>query len=358
VKSRTIGVAELGSRLTALPAGTIQPVRTQDFGFLDELIHECVGAIDVRRLVVLPLAPVAGANAWTDSLVERLSGLLEASWPVWFGDHDLGWFRNDALGRERFRSLAGDLELRHPRISRSWLASAIRLASRGRPIGGASLDPTIQVAQTCLALSPAGTVLFLPFDFPYEPESAVGAVAAVEWIARHADAVVVPVIRDAWPDVHPVDRLLFTSWRISDPSVCSGVGFTVHGAPGISAVMGQPHPLSDVEKRVWAHLSQDAELSPLFRCNQTVVTRHGGRPRVDLLWSAGRVVVEFDGYADHGVREAFERDRHRDYELMISGYRVLRITNDEVERDFEAAIGKIRDVVHLRRNIDRVEELQ
>jgi very-short-patch-repair endonuclease len=136
------------------------------------------------------------------------------------------------------------------------------------------------------------------------------------------------------------------------------IGVAGYEAAAISAVMGQPHPLSEVEKRVWAHLSQDDELAPLFRCNQTVVTRHGGRPRVDLLWLEGRVVVEFDGYADHGVRDAFERDRHRDYELTISGYTVLRITNDEVQRDLEAAVGKIRDVVHSRRNIDLVEELQ
>jgi very-short-patch-repair endonuclease len=356
--------------LTTLPAGYIQPLRSRDFVFLAELLDQCVSSTDARRLVVLPLTPVEGANSWTDGLVERLSGLLEASWPAWFGDNDFGWFRNDALGRERLHGVVRDLEVRHQRISRSWLASAIRLVSRGRPLGGASLDPTIQVAQTCLALCPSGMVLFLPFDFRFEPEVAVGAVAAVEWLARYVEAVVVPVIRDDWPDAYPVDRLLFRSWRVCDAPTDSplpigafdhtdqsiGVAGNVH--PSINAVSGQPHPLSDVEKRVWAHLLQDDELSPLFRCNQVVVTRHGGRPRVDLLWSAGRVVVEFDGYADHGVREAFERDRHRDYELMISGYTVLRITNDEVQRDLQAAVGKIRDVVHLRRNSDRVEELQ
>jgi very-short-patch-repair endonuclease len=210
----------------------------------------------------------------------------------------------------------------------------------------------------------------MPFDFAYTPELAVGAVAAVEWIARHVDAVVVPVIRDDWPDVHPVDRLLFDSWRVSDAGFDSEPairvvdpneevsGAAAHGIPAINAVVGQPHPLSDVEKRVWAHLSQDDQLSRLFRCNQTVVTRHGGRPRVDLLWLDGRVVVELDGYADHGLREAFERDRHRDYELMISGFQVLRITNDEVQRDLEAAVGKIRDVVLSRMNKDLTEEVQ
>jgi very-short-patch-repair endonuclease len=69
------------------------------------------------------------------------------------------------------------------------------------------------------------------------------------------------------------------------------------------------------------------------------------------LWPEGAVVVELDGYPDHSARDAFERDRHRDYELLMSGYQVLRITNDEVTRDLEAAVGKIRDVVNWRKQM-------
>jgi very-short-patch-repair endonuclease len=37
-------------------------------------------------------------------------------------------------------------------------------------------------------------------------------------------------------------------------------------------------------------------------------------------------VVELDGYAFHGDRSAFERDRLRDASLQLAGYRVLRVT--------------------------------
>jgi hypothetical protein len=93
----------------------------------------------------------------------------------------------------------------------------------------------------------------------------------------------------------------------------------------------------------------DAELGPLFGFNQFVDTLRGprlateGRPRVD----ARHVVVELDGYASHGNRIAFMHDRHRDYELALSGYRVLRLANDEVVQDLEKAIAKIRDLVCL-----------
>lgn len=47
---------------------------------------------------------------------------------------------------------------------------------------------------------------------------------------------------------------------------------------------------------------------------------------VDALWSARRLVVEVDGYAYHGNRAAFERDRRKDAALTAAGYRVVRVT--------------------------------
>jgi very-short-patch-repair endonuclease len=47
---------------------------------------------------------------------------------------------------------------------------------------------------------------------------------------------------------------------------------------------------------------------------------------VDLVWAERRLIVEVDGYAFHGTRAAFERDRARDAALLAAGYRVLRVT--------------------------------
>ncbi len=51
---------------------------------------------------------------------------------------------------------------------------------------------------------------------------------------------------------------------------------------------------------------------------------------VDFLWKARRVIVEVDGYATHGTRAAFERDRARDIELRLAGFTVLRFTYRQV----------------------------
>ena len=59
---------------------------------------------------------------------------------------------------------------------------------------------------------------------------------------------------------------------------------------------------------------------------------------VDFLWEEERLVVETDGHATHGTREAFERDRRRDRRLAVLGYRVIRFTwRDVVRRPHEVA---------------------
>ena len=67
-----------------------------------------------------------------------------------------------------------------------------------------------------------------------------------------------------------------------------------------------------------------------------------------MLWRGGRIVVELDG-AEHERDPTYAADRHRDYELLVAGYLVLRLTNAEVELDLGRSLEKVRRVVHLRR---------
>jgi very-short-patch-repair endonuclease len=76
---------------------------------------------------------------------------------------------------------------------------------------------------------------------------------------------------------------------------------------------------SELERRL-ARIIREAGL-PGPRFNARV-----GRYEVDVLWERERVVVETDGWAAHGHRGAFERDRARDAELQAHGYAVLRFT--------------------------------
>ena len=52
----------------------------------------------------------------------------------------------------------------------------------------------------------------------------------------------------------------------------------------------------------------------------------GGVIEVDCLWRAARLIVELDGRGAHDTAPAFERDRTRDRDLLVAGWRVVRVT--------------------------------
>jgi len=62
---------------------------------------------------------------------------------------------------------------------------------------------------------------------------------------------------------------------------------------------------------------------------------------VDFLWRAQRFVIETDGRRYHGNPEAQRRDHHRDRVLAATGYRVWRLTWDDLETRPEATMNEL-----------------
>jgi Transcriptional regulator, AbiEi antitoxin/Protein of unknown function (DUF559) len=62
----------------------------------------------------------------------------------------------------------------------------------------------------------------------------------------------------------------------------------------------------------------------------------------DFVWRAAGLVVETDGVAAHGTREAVKRDRRRDRILWRAGFRTMRLTDEDL--DDEAAV--LDDLAH------------
>ncbi len=54
------------------------------------------------------------------------------------------------------------------------------------------------------------------------------------------------------------------------------------------------------------------------------------RYQVDCLWPDARLVGELDGFKSHGTKRAFRKDRKRDRRLGAIGYRIVRITEDQL----------------------------
>lgn len=99
------------------------------------------------------------------------------------------------------------------------------------------------------------------------------------------------------------------------------------GAPVLRSILqdGPALTRSEAEER-FVTIMRDGGL-PVPEVNAIL---HGYE--VDCLWRPERVVVEIDGYAFHGSRAAFERDRARDAALIGAGYRVLRFSWRQLTR--------------------------
>lgn len=66
---------------------------------------------------------------------------------------------------------------------------------------------------------------------------------------------------------------------------------------------------------------------------------------VDALWRGQRVVLEFDSYAFHATKEAFERDRRKTAALQRRRYVVLRTTWRELTKESHALIARTAEAL-------------
>ena len=71
----------------------------------------------------------------------------------------------------------------------------------------------------------------------------------------------------------------------------------------------------------------------------------GRRHQVDCLWPANRQIVELDGWEGHGTRTAFRDDRARDRRLRAAGYRVTRLTWNQLEDEPDAVAADLRTLL-------------
>lgn len=63
---------------------------------------------------------------------------------------------------------------------------------------------------------------------------------------------------------------------------------------------------------------------------------------VDVLWPAARLIVELDSWEFHGHRAAFEKDRDRDIDHLLGGYRTIRVTHRRLSEEADRLAAQIR----------------
>jgi putative AbiEi antitoxin of type IV toxin-antitoxin system/uncharacterized protein DUF559 len=96
----------------------------------------------------------------------------------------------------------------------------------------------------------------------------------------------------------------------------------------------------ELERRFRALCRRAGLAQPL--CNVEVADADHHPHEVDFFFPAHRLVVETDGWRDHGTRVAFERDRAKDAALVAAGYIVLRFTKRQIAYDPDTVADRVR----------------
>jgi very-short-patch-repair endonuclease len=284
---------------------------------------------EASRSALLLESAARNAEAILDDLIDDLADLAFARFPQWYG-------RGEMTVDEMIAFAKSD-----PNVSAPWLRAAAKRAAAGYVPRFRRTAKQFEFLQLMQAVDTCNPVLIADID-PVAPERAAPVIAALEWCASQG-ASVVATLAARPPATAPYDRVLYGALDVVRDVTPAQTRFI--------ASRSRAHYASAIEQRVEAALRRDPELGPLFSSNEIVpIEGFGLQPRADLLWREGRVVVELDG-PEHQSDPNFANDRHRDYELLVSGYLVLRITNDQVETDLQHAIEKIRAVVRFRRTM-------
>jgi len=283
------------------------------------------------------------------SVLQALARVVEGLWPNWYGQENLFAAESTAEADllNRYRCL--DWQQHHVEISLPWLRAAVRARHQGQVPVLTAFPHSLQLAQLALAIEPNGIALVLWLaDSQPPPHRLLALAQAVHWIATHTQARIALALPQSLAGDSALDAVLYGAKPLAGLSSPTPTAED-EAKHVVFPIQGRPHPFSPGEAKLAQWLAQDAELGPLFRFNQLVKTVRQQTYLVDLLWAEGRLVVEIDGYRHHGNRFGFAQDRHRDYELLISDYVVLRLPHDQVISDVEVAVEKIRDVVRFRR---------
>ena len=122
--------------------------------------------------------------------------------------------------------------------------------------------------------------------------------------------------------------------RLTDPLSLHDLAERYPRRPGLKAIKALLNDASIGAKIIRSELEerfQDFLIRAELPLPQTNVIVEGYE--VDCVWPEQRVIVELDGHASNSPAHAFELDRARDRRLEAAGWRVIRITWRQLEKE-------------------------
>lgn len=293
--------------------------------------------------LTLPLGSSPGAVI--DDVLSRTTAVALELFPAWLPDAE----RAPESGAILDRFAARELGHRHDGVPGLGTALGALATAALRPSSSAAFT-TLPAADRRDALEYALTrsyhaprvALALDVDRPLAPHLGEALSAAAQWLARGESTVWLLGAGAAQLDrFAAVDGPPAAAEPRPEPSEHTA---GLAPAPSYPPVAGRPHPASAAEQHLerglareqWAasrHWNYALDLGPLAR-----------PVRVDLLFPQPRLVVEIDG-PDHRGADKYEADRRRDADLLLAGFRVLRLTNARILDDIEESMEIIRRLV-------------
>lgn len=291
---------------------------------------------DGRLALLLPLAGQDRPDTMAQAVADGLAATAAAAFPDWFGLAEEPGLSAALADDPAADSWLDRCRAAQPGLSRAWARHALARLRAGRLPRVPEVTPALELRQLALAVSGGPLSLVVLPDRVPEAAAADAFARGLEWLAGETGAAVVAALPVA-PEALPPALLRLPLHRVPPPPPAAPA------LPWAGPIRGRPHWASAAEQRLAQGLAGHARLAGRFACNQPVRVRDGRSLLVDLLCAEARLVVEVDGFADHGTREAFARDRERDFALLVSGYQVVRLTAEQVLADLPLALAKLEE---------------
>jgi very-short-patch-repair endonuclease len=298
-------------------------------------------------------------HAVVDETVAAVAKAALDAWPDWYvgaavhfasGNGTEAAAHNEAARRAVLAS--------QPGVSAAWLRAAVARCAEKRVPLLTDFAVAVQARQLSVALSSGGPIVAMVLDAqprtgetrppPPRPSRLRAFANAAAWLAKEAGARLVAVLPESLVRSAAIDSITYGACHLEARVDTEHPADQARPMTTVWPILGRPHPGSPGECLLAERLADDPELHGLFHFNRRIGTVRDTAHLVDLVWPDGGVIVEVDGWG-HLMSRNYRGDRHRDYELLISGYLVLRLPHEQVLEDPAIAVEKIRDVVHFRR---------
>lgn len=302
-------------------------------------------------ILLKELNDIPTAERLADDILKEMATFARNLWPIWFDNVDFG-LGTSSVEQAAARLQIGDAARAIPALSASWGQAALSRCMIGQLPILPQFPLATQLHQLRTAISQRGVVLAISISRASHTDGQLLNFSnVVEWLARNAKISVVVAMPFDLAGRKSLERISFDS-LVQEPVVAiknDKTEFERYAARETDRTWiwlggGKSHPHSPTEAKLAAALASDPGLCHLFQANRRVTTAYKNEPIVDLLWAEGKVIVEIDG-PDHWQPQKYAADRRLDFELLVTGYSVLRLVNDEVMTDISAALAKIREVV-------------